>query len=248
MFWSPEGGNSRVRVLVSDGDAVHRRYLNGTLPAGTSFVAVGWAEDKPGGNVHLELEITIDGTPVRVRVYYYDDWVGRVSAKRLDEFELWARLDLFNITSTPDEQLVAAQPDGGQTTPAGVAPTVPPPPAAHGEPISATRDLRVMAASVEPARIAPGSEINLIVVYEVEGIPPGSTVTVTERRTILHRGQTLTSTETSVTRGSGVHESSLPMGVPGTLAAGVYELQVTVEMAGLARSGSAMFEVTAGGR
>jgi len=248
LYWSPEGGNSRVLVFVSDGDAVRRRYLGGTIPVGTSFVAVGFAEDKPGGDVHLELETKVDRTPVRVRVYYCDDWVGRVSAKRLDEFERWARFDLFNITSTPDEQLVATQPEIEQAAPGSVVPVVPPVPAGQDQPVSATRDLRVMAASVEPARIAPGSEIHLIVVYAVDGIPPGSTVMVTERRTILHRGQTLTSTETSVARGSGVHESSLPMGVPDTLAAGVYELQATVEMTGLSRSSSAMFEVTAGGR
>jgi hypothetical protein len=234
IWWSPEGGNERVRVRVSDGKALRNSFRRGVIPHGTRVIASGWgAED--GGALYLEWQF--EGLPVRARVYFYDDWVGRVGPGRVDQIERWARFELLEILSSPDEQLTAPPP---------VAPARPPQPAPRVVQPSAPAvvTLQVMAASVEPPRVVPGNEVQLGVVYTVNGLAPGRTTTATETRAILHDQAVLFSVDAAVQRSNGTHQSSQPLHLPLTLAPGVYELHVTVALGGSEETASAMFQVT----
>jgi hypothetical protein len=232
LFWSPERGNSRVMVLVSDSAAIRQRFHNGIIPLSTEFISRGWFVEEPSGNLYLELELAEQ--PVKARVYYYDDWVGRVSVKRIDDFERWARFDFMEIVAAADEQLVAP----GKSEPLPEAPARP----TQLQP-TAPFSVQVLAVSTEPTRVLPGEELGMVVVFSVEGIHPGAATTITERRVITYDQLEIASFEASIAREAGIHTSSQPVRLPPTAAPGVYELKVAVSANGVAASGSTIFEV-----
>lgn len=238
-----KGGNHRVRVLVSDGSAIHRAFRGGTIPIGTEFVATGWAVDDDG-DLHLDVELA--GLSVRARVYYGDDWVGRVSLGRLEDFERWARLELFELISVPSEQLVdvpvsaaksEARPVSGPTPPARHAPL--PTPTTE---LSPPR-IKVLAVAAQPTRVAPGGEIAMVITYEVSGVPPGHGFEVVERREILHGAQRFAAFEERLARSSDTFTSRQALRLPPDVGGGIYTLWAEVEMAGSSANGSALFEV-----
>jgi hypothetical protein len=246
-YGGKKGGNERVLVLFTKSAALHSRYPGGTVPPGVDLVGVGWATEKPngGGDLYLELQHPVIGA--RARVYYHADWVGRVSLSRLPEFERWARLELCEILSTPEESLdgVAAPPPAATPSAAGGG-------APHGAllaPAPGALGLQVLAASVEPARVPPGTEVGLRIVYSVAGLVPGSEAEVSEQRVVRRNAAVLTTLRSVARRAAGVHQSTQRLRLPGDLAPGVYELEARVESGGKEATGSAVFEVTVpGGR
>ncbi len=239
LFWGKKGSNQRARMYFENAEALEPTFRDRVLPAGTEFIAVGWGQDEADKSVFLEVKVA--GVPVQAKLYYLDSWVGKVREKRLGEFERWVRLDLCQIVESPDEKLVDVPgPSASSSLPPRPvrAPVVQP-----MAPTSPPR-LRVLAVSVEPVRVVPGGEISLVVTYSVDGVAPGATLAVTERRTIVRDGGTLTSVEQVVHRPAGVHQSRQPIRIPATLAAGIYELRAAVRAAGIAGEGSAVFEVT----
>jgi len=243
LFWDKHGGNHRARLYIENADALVPRFGRQIVPAGTELRAIGWGEVKPGGSVFLEVEVA--DLPVKAKLFYWDDWIGKVTEKRLDQFERWVRFEVFQILETPDEKIVDVPRSGGRSS--GAATAVPPP-VPRPDVTKGSMGLRVLAASVEPVRVAPGDQVRLVITYAVDGVAAGITLAVTERRTILQRGVPLTTVEEVVRRPAGVHQSRQPMQIPAGLAAGVYELQVTVRAPGVLGEGSAVFEVTNGAR
>lgn len=244
-YGGKKGGNERVLVTFTNAAAIHARYPGGTIPPGVDLVGVGWATEKPDGNGNLYLELEHPGVGARARVYYYADWVGRVPLSRLAEFERWARLELFEILSTPEESLdeVAAPP-----------PVALPPAtrsgASQGPPVAqvpGTLELRVLAASVEPARAPPGTEIALRIVYSVAGPPPGAETAVVEQRVVKRGGSVLTTLRAEARRAAGVHESTQKLRLPADVAPGVYEVEAHVAAGGRAATAAAVFQVTGPG-
>lgn len=236
LFWSPEGGNSRARLWFSDGDAVRRRFGGGLLPTGTELVARGWSVEK--NDLFLELELA--ALPVRVKVFYWDDWVGRVSGGRIDDFERWARFDLFELLSSPAEELIEVAPAPQSPEPASPSVSRDAPRRGSGQGIAV---LRVLSASVEPVRAEPGQEVQLVVVYTIDGVPPGAEIEVIESRAVLEDGRRLNTDRAVVRRPSGVHESRQSLRLPQSLAAGVYELAAEVRAGETRSEGTAIFEV-----
>ncbi len=214
-YGGKKGGNERVLVLFTNAAALHSRYPGGTVPPGVDLVGVGWATEKPNGGGDLYLELQHPDLGARARVYYYADWVGRVPASRLGEFERWARLELFEILSTPEESLDAV------VAPSPVA--VPPATrggASQGPPVAmapGTLELRVLAASVEPARVFAGAEVGLQVVYSVAGLASGTEANVSEQRIVRRDGATLTTLQARARRAAGVHQSTQKLRLPGDL-------------------------------
>lgn len=225
-----------LRFRVSDRDALRSLMDGKTLLPGARFIADGWAFEDPRHLKGLSLNFRFRDAPVRAQwifMKYGGMSSGIGSTERVRNIERYMRLDAFEVRAQ-NEQLEAVT-------------TVDEPAPAASAPISApdafNPTLRAMAASVEPARVFPGQEIRLIAVYAVEGVPPGAVVNVHERRTIRYGGQQLTSTDASVSRTLGVHQSTRPLQVPATLSAGVYELLVTIELEGVVEEVSAVFEV-----
>jgi hypothetical protein len=246
-YGGKKGGNERVLVLFTNSAAIHARYPGGTLPPGVDLVGVGWATEKPDGAGDLYLELEHPGVGARARVYYYADWVGRVPLSRLAEFERWARLELFEMLSTPEESLEAVA-----APPPIAVPSTARGGASQGSPVAqapGALELRVLAASVEPARVLAGAEVGLQVVYSVAGLASGGEADVSEQRVVRRDGAMLTTLEARARRAAGVHQSTQKLRLPGDLAPGVYELEARVASGGREATGSAVFQVTAqGGR
>jgi hypothetical protein len=241
IFYGPKkGGNERVLVTFTNAPAIHARYPGGTLPPGVELVGVGWATEKPEGKGDLYLELEHPGVGARARVYYYADWVGRVPASRLGEFERWARLELLDVVSTPEESLDEGAPAaplaGTATAPPSIAPSAPGP-----------AEIGVLAASVEPARAPPGTEVALRIVYSVAGPPPGAEAAVVEQRVVKRGGSVLTTLRAEARRAAGIHESTQKLRLPPDVAPGVYEVEARVAVGGREAVAAAVFQVTGPG-
>ncbi len=236
-YGGKRGGNERVLVTVTNAAAIHSRYPGGTIPPGVDLVGVGWATEKPDGKGDLYLELEHPGVGARARVYYYADWVGRVPASRLGEFERWARLELVDIVETPEESLddvvPAAPVAASAAAPPSVAPSAPGP-----------VEVRVLAASVEPARAPPGAEVALRIVYSVAGPPPGAEAAVVEQRVVKRGGSVLTTLRAEARRVAGIHESTQKLRLPPDVAPGVFEVEARVAVGGREAVAAAVFQVT----
>ena len=236
IFRTPEGGNERVRVLVTRPDEIFRRHLGGTLPAGSEFVAVGWKTEKSKDRGKLFLELEHVELGVKARVFYGKDWVGLVEAKELDEFEHWARLSMFEIVETPAEQLIdvaaPASAAPGRTAPSATVETGP-------------FDIRLLGASTEPLTASTGGAVDLVLTYEVRGVAPGATVEVAETRRIVRDGRVVTTLEAALRQGPGVHRSTQRLTIPATVAPGVFKLEASIEAAGARSSADTLFQVVA---
>lgn len=239
-YGGKKGGNERVLVTFTNAPAIHARYPGGTLPSGVELVGVGWATEKPDGKGDLFLELEHPEVGARARVFYYADWVGRVSVSRLAEFERWARLELLDIVASPEESLDEMAPAAPLAGPASAPPTVAP--AAPGP-----AEVRVLAASVEPARAPPGAEVALRIVYSVSGPPPGTEAAVVEQRVVKRGVSILTTLRADARRASGIHESTQKLRLPPDLAPGVYEIEARVAFGGREAAAGAVFQVTAPG-
>jgi hypothetical protein len=244
LFWDSKGGNHRARFHFTNAGALRSRFRKGVIPAGTEFECLEWGEDK--GDLYLE--VVVAGTPARARLFFSDDWAPRVGIKRVDDFERWVRFQVFELLETPDEALVdvpgvASAPAGGGR-PRAPAEDRGPVLTGPARPVPGSPSVRVLAASVEPVRAEPGSEVQMIVVYGVEGVPTGMALAVTESRSILRGEEILTSVEQEVHRSVGVHRSSQPITIPAGIAEGVYELRVVVRSMSSSGQTSAMFEVS----
>lgn len=239
-YGGKRGGNERVLVTFTNAAAIHARYPGGTLPPGVDLVGVGWATEKPDGKGDLFLELRHPDLGAHARVYYYADWVGRVSALRLGEFERWARLELLDIVETPEESLdevaPAAPPTGTSASSTAAAPAVPGP-----------VEVRVLAASVEPARAPPGAEVALRIVYSVAGPPPGAEAAVVEQRVVRRGGSVLTTLRAEARRAAGIHESTQKLRLPPDVAPGVFEVEARVAVGGREAVAAAVFQVTGPG-
>lgn len=239
-YGGKKGGNERVLVTFTNAAAIHGRYPGGTLPPGVELVGVGWATEKPDGKGDLFLELEHQGVGARARVYYYADWVGRVPVSRLGEFERWARLELLDIVATPEESLDEVAPAAPVAASAAAPPSVAPSPPGPAE-------VRVLAASVEPARAPPGAEVALRIVYSVAGPPPGAEAAVVEQRVVKRGGSVLTTLRAETRRAAGIHESTQKLRLPPDVAPGVYEVEARVACGGREAAAAAVFQVTGPG-
>ncbi len=236
IYRTPEGGNEHVRVLVTGWDAIRGRYLGGTLPVGSEFIAVGWKTEKSKGRGKLFLELEHAELGATARVFYGKSWVGLVAAKELAEFELWARLSMFEIVESPSEKLIAVE---------ASAPAMPGSPAPATSAEAGALDIRLLGAGTEPLIVNPGRDIDLVLTYEVMGVASGVTMEVVETRTILRDDQVLTTLKATVRQGAGVHRSTQILTIPPTVTPGVFKLEASVEAGEAQSSISTLFQVSA---
>lgn len=235
LFWEEGGGNERVQVLFTDYDAIRQRYPGGVIPVGSRFRATGWEIDD-SDNLFMQLKLV--DIPADVKVYFYDDWVGRVPLSHITDFEQWVRFDFLEILSAPEEALV----------PVEAVPSPPMPGLGYSpaEDVPTPLTIEIMATAVEPNRVAPGGEVQLETIYSLAGVSRGATIGVREVRTIMQGDQVLSETEAVVQRGSGVHQSSQSLRIPMGIEDGFYKFRVRLEETTDSISGTAIFEVRRG--
>ena len=232
-----------VRISVSDLAALRPILRAGSIPPGTTFIAEGWRLEDPKRGTGPVLELRFADLPVRARISFVVGLRKKLPLDKLGIVDLWLRLSAFQLSAV-DEQLVdvprTAEAGPGDTRARGREPVLADSPASAP---ASDPSLGILGVAVDPSRVAPGSEVRLIITYDVGGPPPGGTFDVVERRTILQDGETLTTLEATVARGSGTHKASQPLRLPATLAPGIYELRASVLMPGITSAGSALFQV-----
>ncbi len=223
------------RLKVTNRQAVLPLMDGKTLRAGARFVVDGWEAEKLKGLKGVTLSLHFVDVHAQAQFTFNRrgsfNKVGTV--ERLMNIERYMRFEAFEV-QPPNERIEEVN------VPVATAPPVP---RATAIPITVRPELRMMAASVEPARVVAGETVRLIAIYAVEGLPSGAIVTVNEWRTIRQGQRTLTTTDASVQQGPGIHQSSQPLQVPATLTPGVYELLVTIELQGSVKEATAVFEV-----
>ncbi|MFN7972292.1 MAG: hypothetical protein U0166_08075 [Acidobacteriota bacterium] len=209
---------------------------DGTVPVGTELVAHGWRLETEDEGLILDLKFADADVKAmyRMRPLGMD---GDMPIERLDQVEQYMRLDVFKVAPR-DETLkdVPAAPASPSNAKA---------PATESSDATYRSQVSIVSASVKPARVAPGATIELLVVYEVAGLPPGSRFEAAEERELSLDGALIQRFEGTVSRGVGVSTSSQPIQVPAEAGPGIYTYRVVVSVAGAKAEGTALFEVTA---
>ena len=107
--------------------------------------------------------------------------------------------------------------------------------------VAAPSALQGPTVRAEPARVAPGEIVTMIVEYSVSGAP-GS---YSEQLTLSHAGSILPGYPTSgvVSRTVGRHSSTYTQAIPGSASAGIYTLEAEVCLNDDCRDATVTFEV-----
>jgi hypothetical protein len=239
------------RFYVSDRQQISHLLYDKTLHAGTTFICQGWRMPNPKKSRGLWLDLRFADLPVDAHI----EFLMKRPDKNFANPERYMRVTAFQIQAT-DEQLVQVPtttapvrtaPVTGPAPPRAAPPRPPAlPPQVESEP--AAPELRIIAVAVQPARAAPGEEIAMVISYEVDGVPPGSSFEVLERREILRGAQRLAGFEERLRRTGGTFTSSQSVRLPPDVERGLYTLWAELAMAGGKTTGSALFEVSLGAR
>ena len=227
------------RFYVSDRQRIAHLLDGKTLRVGTSFISRGWhmRESKKSRSLWLDLQFADLPVDARIEVWLKHPDQNFALAER------YMRITAFEIQAM-DEQLVDV-PTTSTTSPAVPVEGSPPPPV-QPQPIATELtdpELHIVAVAVQPARVAPGGEVRLVITYEVSGVPPGPGFQVLELREILRGGQRFAGFEERLQRTNDVFTSSQPLRLPPDVAPGIYTLWAEVVMAGSKATGTAIFEV-----
>lgn len=103
--------------------------------------------------------------------------------------------------------------------------------------------VRMLSASVQPARVAAGGEVQLVLTYQVDGVAGPSMAKILERRIITKGGVGIADLHSDVPRPSGTFTSQQAMRVPASASPGVYSLRAEVSLGNVNSFVEALFEV-----
>lgn len=238
-----------LRLWVSDRAALDSEgYLRRGkfIRPGTPFIALGWSFQNATKRKDLVLGLRFEQVPVQARLEFRD-----TKAIDLEDMERLAKVELFQVLGKPpptrlppsvQQRRVA---ETVQQPKAGSPPILPP---TEAPPIPTSDSVyrptvEVHAASVNPAQVFPGSQISLMIHYEVSGIPAGTSFEVVERRILKREGRVLVTFEEKLPRASGSYTSAQQIDVSAGMSVGIYSLEAEVSLAGVTAKASALFEI-----
>lgn len=239
------GGNEKpfnFLFEVSNRDALAGILRDGRVPAGTDFVAAGWNLVDPAKQRGLYLELRFANAPVTARWWFIGR--GHVSGdsfplERLEQVERYLRIDAFALAAAND-QLVAVPADRAVGSAAG-QPAAAAPPAAAAT-VYKPR-LRMVAVAAQPAQLEAGSEVDLVLSYVVDGIPPGASFEVVERREIALAGTVVAAFDQALSRVADTYNSAQRVRLPALAAKGLYTVRGRVTMGGVVAEATGLLEV-----
>lgn len=228
---------------VSNRSALAPLLRGDLLPPGTVLTAKGWRLIEPERGMGVTLDMRLRDAPVDVRWQFQRRGsFGRdsVPLDRLEQVERYLRIELFEVEpSRPPVELAA--PVASSPSHAAARPSTPP--AAAATPAPFKPSIEVLAVSARPARAAAGDSVDLVAVYRVAGLPPGTFFEVTERREIFLGDRRLQNLEETFHRAGDEYTSSWTVRLPPTLGPGLYRFVFHVTLAGLRADGESLFEV-----
>jgi len=227
---------------VSDRDALAPLLSGNAIQPGTRFIAEGWFLSQPEKPAGPYLQLRFEAMPqVKARFWF----LPRGSFGGADSFpiaqfepvERYLRIEAFKLEAA-DERLTEV---AAVTVPAAPAAVQAPAPAVASTPFKPS--VRMLAVSSQPAQVRAGDEMEIVLTYVVEGIPPGTSFEVVERREIL-RGEAVTGTfDKPLGREAGTFTSKQRVRIPASAPAALYHVHGTVTMVGISSSSTALLEV-----
>ena len=236
------------QFLVSERQTLNDVFDGHVLRPGTALVSEGWSFNNPGQSKGPYLELRFVDRPARARVEFrgvrqFD--FGAFPLSRLAQIEDYCRQTLFKVSVPDAPPAPAPAPAAPVRAPVAPAPAAPPaPPAIRATPAPVERPvLELTRVSVTPNPVPRGGEAELVAVYAVGGLAPGSSVVVVERREVLKGGQLILSTEDRFERPAATFTSSKPIRFSLDAIAGAYVLKVTLEAGGAVAERTATFEL-----
>jgi hypothetical protein len=228
-----DGSGFRLYPKVTGRDQLGVRVYDRKLQPGVRMTSAGWNFFDPAAGKGPHLDLSIEGTTERVRLEFAKAGSANtrdsLDSADLRMIEAWVRLQLLQVDAA-NEQLTA-RPTGARVQPAP-RPAAPVPPAVT---------LSFGSVSVNPARVAAGGTVDLVVHYQTAG----ATSEVAEHWVLEQGGRPIWTAEERFNRAPGAQMSAKPLGVPGNAAPGIYTVRVELSTAvGSRVSGTALFEVT----
>lgn len=248
IMWYQERGEEPFHLIfeVSDRARLAAVMAGDFVPVGTEFVVEGWHLVRPGEQRGLALDMRFAAAPEVVARWWFKDEQAfspeTFPLQRLEQVERYMRIQAVALAAA-DERL-AAVPAAGSAESAASKSGAAPAPAPSPSPSGAFKPfVKLLAAAVQPAQIAPGGEIDLVLSYEIGGVPPGAAFEVFERREILTGETSIARFEQPLARGAGTYTSSQRIRLPPQAARGLYTLRASIDLAGVSASGKALFAV-----
>ena len=236
----------QFRLKLRDLRPLADRMAARHLVAGTRFRCEGWKFRDADGYDHAFLSLRSVLGDVEGELWL---WAGssHPELKQVERIEQYLRLSILEVRAASETlQRVAVAPARPAALP---APAISAEPFAPTSAASATATavfrprVEILAVAVDPPQVAPGTRVDLVVHYSVDGLPPGASFEVVETRTLLRGQASLTETAEPVARTNGTYTSSQQAPVPADAPRGVYRLEVVLRLAGAEAAGAALFEV-----
>ena len=207
-----------------------------------------WSIPDKGKGLHIKLRFESVAVDARMEFtkHRLDD---------LEDVERVMRVQIFQLSGPAPGAVSLTQNTPSGAPPAQQAPTltprslVPPAPAANPsppaqeEPATFSPQVKIDLVGVQPANVEKGTEVQLVINYQVEGIPPGVPFKIVEDRSLRFGETVIYQFDDSIARTAGTYSSAETVTVPADAPSGVYTFQAKVTLAGVSSEGSALFQV-----
>jgi hypothetical protein len=259
-MFHPEGDKGlHYRLRFTPRDVVRPLLVKRYLMPGTELVLGDWTTDRAGPGTAVAVRSRFAQVAADAQFDFLPSAGFSLDVKRVPDVERFLRVELCEV-SRPAEgappvpaHLRAGAPATG-TTATGAAPAAATTAdarassAATGAPAAAgTTGFRpavsIVATSVSPARVLRGDELELVISYRIEGLPPGAAFETHERRTILAGERVLATFDDRFDRVNDTYVSTRRIRTPADLAPGMLTFRSSVRLAGLEATGEALFEL-----
>lgn len=211
----------KIRFSVSNREGLVRGgYLrrNKEIRPGTPFVVTGWHFVEPHKQKGFIVNLRFESLPVDARVEFKD--FDRI--EHLEDLEQLMRIELFQLHEGSQVAVEAAGEAGTSS----------------GQP-----NIKIVSATAQPAVVRRGSELELLISYELHGVDLGSGLEIAETRELISGDDRLAVFNATRSRKPGLYTSSHKIQVTESTKPGRYTYRAEIRLNGTVSEASSVFEV-----
>jgi hypothetical protein len=211
----------KIRFLVSNRDLLIREgqlRRNKELRPGTAFIATGWRFADQKKQKGIVIDLRFESLPIEARL----EFKGPEKLEDLEDAEQMARFELFQLHE-------GSQQIGG--APGSIEPSIP-----------AEPSVSIVSAAVEPKVATRGSELELLITYNVAGGDQNG-VQVNETRELRLGNKVVGVFNDTKTRVAGYYTSAHKIQVTRAISPGKYTFRASISAGGKSNESTAYFEI-----
>ncbi|HPR65210.1 MAG TPA: hypothetical protein PK014_13450 [Thermoanaerobaculia bacterium] len=225
--------DTEVRFMVTNRDSLRPIIPKKKILVGASLICDGWSLRRPSKGKDLQVDFHFEKYSARARIIFEDK-----DLEDLPDAERFLRLQILKLYGKSEQlsSVPLSAPGPGYAPPAATAPTAP-----SGQAFKP--QVEILSTSVQPVRVRAGEQVDLVIHYRVQGIPPSTSFEAVELRALYMGDKKLASFRDPIARGSGSFTSSKKVKVPSSAKPGVYRFTARIEFAGSEAEAEAIFEV-----